>query len=118
VPDDFTFIYIGLGVALVGGPLFGLAGFGWRSELIRYRVTGIVMLGAVFIVEGLYHYFLLTHTAFGAGMIVTGLLITALLPRSRRDRRYAFLALPVLLLPGAAFFALVSWVTFTGYQLL
>ncbi len=43
----------GLG-ALVGGPVFAIAGFAWRREAVAQQAIALGLLAAVFIAEGVY----------------------------------------------------------------
>lgn len=79
-------VFWGLG-ALVGGPVFGLAGYAWRtSPERRYRAAALGLLAAAFIAEGGYHAVVLSEPPVGVGFAIAGLLVPRVLGRSRQDR--------------------------------
>src|SRR5262245_13414257 len=83
--------------ALVGGPLFGMAGQLWRSAPSRLRGLGSAALAGVFVAEGLYAYVHQQHRYFtGALWIVVGVGIAALAGRGRADQlRWLGLTVPL-----------------------
>lgn len=109
----YAWYYIGLwfGVALVGGPVFGLAGRGWRDERRWAHVSALGLLGGVFIAEGIFTLLVNTHLSTGWPLIAVGVLIPLLFGRSWRDRLWGVLALvPAVILGGAAY-AVVNGLT-------
>ena len=46
-PHSAYFVALWVGVALIAGLLFGVAGCAWRSDRRMYRVVGVAMLGGV-----------------------------------------------------------------------
>ena len=72
--------------ALVGGPIFGVAGRLWREAKTPLRGLGMAILAASFLVEGLwvYHHEL-GYNGTAALWIGIGLVLTAVLTRSARD---------------------------------
>jgi hypothetical protein len=82
--------------AVIGGPLFGLAGHAWRYERPGLRGLGPATLAAAFIAEGLWNYLHELHydsTAWlwlgiGAAIAVLGL-------RGLRDYRWLAATIPL-----------------------
>jgi hypothetical protein len=85
--------------ALIGGPLFGLAGHGWRSGRPAVRGLGLASLAAAFVAEGTWTYLVRLHEtgtgvlwlAIGGGIALAGL-------RGVREWRWLALTLPVAFL--------------------
>ena len=102
-------LFWGLG-AIVGGPVFGIAGLAWRTGLPGNERFAIGLVAAVAIAEGIYHASMLaTRPTEGAGFIVAGLLAPLVLGRSREDRLWGYVAtLPALAL-GALGLCRVPW---------
>ena len=84
-------MFWGLG-ALVGGPVFGVAGRAWRTGPHRQRAIALGLLVAVSVAEGVYNMAVLSYPAAGAAFIVAGLLVPLILGRSREDRIGAYVA--------------------------
>jgi hypothetical protein len=98
-----------VGIALVGGPLFGAAGRWWRDARRWRRVVAAALLGATFVAEALY---VLQHLGFGdptAGWIeiAVGVLVPVILGRGGKDRLYGLLALLPLIPFGIAAYVIV-----------
>jgi len=111
-----SLVFWGLG-ALVGGPVFGLAGYAWRTAEHRYRAAALGLLAAAFIAEGGYHAVVLSEPPIGAGFAIAGLLVPLILGRSRQDRIGAYVAVAPGLVMGAAGFTVAVWVYDTLAQL-
>jgi len=92
-----SLIFWGLG-AIVGGPVFGIAGLAWRTGPPRQRAIAIGLVAAVAIVEGAYHAVVLAEPTVAAGFVVAGLLAPLVLGRSRDERLWGYVAT----LPGLA----------------
>jgi hypothetical protein len=72
--------------AVVGGPIFGVAGQHWRTASPRLSGLGSAVLAGVFIAEGLYTYVHeQRHYLTGALWIAVGLALAALAGRGRTD---------------------------------
>jgi hypothetical protein len=106
-----------VGTALVGGPLFGVAGYWWRGahgwrDAQAWgqwrRAVGAGLLGAVIVAEGLYLLQIVPADDRPAGWVevAVGLIVPLLLGRSTRDRLLGLLALLPALLLGLVGFAL------------
>ncbi len=91
-------VAIWVGVALVGGPVFGAAGR-WRARGSgRAATLGVALLGAVYVAEGVFTLWSIPHLALaGWGSVVVGIVLTVLLSRDRDSRLTAC----ALLLPLA-----------------
>jgi hypothetical protein len=92
-----SLIFWGLG-AVVGGPVFGIAGLTWRIGRARQQAMAIGLVAAAAIVEGVYHAVVLAEPSVAAGFIVAGLLVPLVLGRSREDRLWGYVGT----LPGLA----------------
>jgi hypothetical protein len=102
-------IFWGLG-AVVGGPVFGLAGHTWRSGEHRYRAIALGLLAAAFLAEAGYHLIVLQEPPVAAGFAIAGLLVPLVLGRSRQDRLGAYVAAVPALALGALGFAVFLWI--------
>jgi hypothetical protein len=73
-----------VGCALVGGPVFGLAGTLWRTSAPGRKGLGMAVLAGVFVAEGLYAYWhQLHHYLTGALWIGIGAALALLSSRGR-----------------------------------
>ncbi len=107
----YAWVYIGYwaGVALVGGPVFGLAGRWWRDVHRPRRVLALALLGGVFIAEGAYTLLVNPHLSVGWPLITAGVAAPLVVGRSAGDRLWALAALvPAAALGGAAYAALLG----------
>jgi Family of unknown function (DUF6518) len=96
--------------ALVGGTVFGLAGYAWwTSPVHRRRALALGLLAAVFIGEALYHWLTLGEPTVGAAFAVVGAAIPAILGQSRDDRLGGYVAiLPALALGALGYVMFMS----------
>ena len=95
--------------AVVGGPVFGLAGHWWRGPDAWRRAVGPALLGAAAIAEGVYLSGIETVAAATPGFLVVGVALPVLLGRSRDDRLRGLAALvPCLALGAAGFVATLA----------
>ncbi len=101
-----SLVFWGLG-ALVGGSVFGLAGFGWRtSPDRRLRALAIGLLGAVFIAEGVYQLRVVPASSVGPAYLLVGAAIPLVVGRSWPDRVGGYVAvLPALALGALGYLA-------------
>jgi Family of unknown function (DUF6518) len=97
-----------LGVALVAGPLYGLAGRWWRDDRRVLRVIGVALLGGVLVAEGLYLTAVLHYFWSGGVMLATGFVAAALLAR-HGDRLFTLSVLPVPAVAAGFVYGLLSW---------
>jgi hypothetical protein len=97
--------------ALVGGPVFGLAGHWWRADDpwsradAWRRAAGPALLGAAAIADGVYLSRIETVAASAPLFVVAGLLVPLVLGRTAGDRLRGLVALLPCLALGAAGFA-------------
>jgi MFS family permease len=102
-------IFWGL-VAVVAGPLFGLAGYWWRNKARWQHMLAIGFLGGIFAGEGVYTLLLIPHKPIsGWVMLVFGLLVPLVLGRSAKDRLYGLLIVPVIVILILAFYQFLNW---------
>lgn len=103
-------VAIWTGTALIGGPVFGIAGRWWRREPFTKRVIALGLLGGVFVAEGLtdVRYIPTVRTA-GWILLTVGSLVPLVLGRSWRERLYGYAAMvPVALVTFGAYQA-INW---------
>ena len=103
-----SLVFWGLG-AVVGGPVFGAAGWWWRHGSHRSRASAIGLLTAAFIAEAGYHAIVLAEPPVALGFVIAGLLVPLILGRSRDDRLGAYVAAVPATLLGALGFAGAIW---------
>jgi hypothetical protein len=86
-------------IALVGGPVYGMAGWWWRGDRPWRRIAAIALLGGVFTAEGLDRVLRTTLVREpGWAMLALGIAIPLLLGRTTRERFWSLVAeLPVIL---------------------
>ena len=97
------------GTAVVGGPVFGLAGRRWRVDTGRSRVLAIALLGAVFVAEGAYTLVSIPNLALTGWIeVIAGLGVPFLLGRDRRERLSALVVLVPLSLLGLLAYEVIS----------
>lgn len=103
-----SLVFWGLG-AVVGGPVFGAAGWWWRHGSHRSRASALGLLTAAFIAEAGYHAIVLAEPPVALGFVIAGLLVPLILGRSRDDRLGAYVAAVPATLLGALGFAGAIW---------
>jgi hypothetical protein len=96
------------GVALVAGPLYGIAGRWWRDERRVFRVIGVALIGGILVAEGLYLAGVLRYFWSGGVMAAVGLIGVALLAQLD-DRIATLLALPVPAVAAGFVYGLLNW---------
>ena len=78
---------------MIAGPVLGVAGTLARvDDRARIRAVALGLPGAVFVGEAVYHATVSYDGAVAELLIVIGVLLTALLARSRSDRLSAAIA--------------------------
>lgn len=97
-----------LGVAIVAGPLYGLAGRWSHDDRRALRVIGVALLGGVFIAEAVYLIGILGYFWSGGVMLAAGLVAAAVLAR-RADRVPTLAALPAPALAAGLVYVLLNW---------
>ncbi len=102
------FAYLWAVVALLAGPIFGVAGMWWRGTARTWHVAGIALLGALFVGEGAVRLITLDGDGpFAWPMIAVGLLTPLALGRDVRNKVYGLLGtLPAVALALLGFAAL------------
>lgn len=109
VPESLYFLALWCAVALVVGPLYGVAGSWWRDARRTRRVAAVALLGGVFVAEGSYLIVALRYHGSGVGLIAAGVVLTVALARGARDRLCALLALPAVALLAFAAHQVIAW---------
>ena len=104
-----SWVFWGLG-AVVGGPVFGLAGRSWRVGSQGQRVVAIGLLCAVAVTEGIYHRIVLDEPEVAAGFVIAGLLVPLVFGRSARDRIGGYLAAIPIMGLGAIGYVVFIWI--------
>jgi hypothetical protein len=99
-----------LGVALVAGPLYGVAGRWWRDEKRALRVIGVALLGGVLVAEALYLTVVLQYFWSG-GVMLAAALVAAIVLARRDDRVATLLTLPAPALAAGGVYMLLMWLT-------
>lgn len=103
VAHSLFFITLWVGVAIIGGVIFGFAGFLWGRDKSSKHKYGSALLGGVFITEGLnlfvhiddYRHML----AVGIVQIIVGFILILVLEHSTKERVTSLLAVfPVIVL--------------------
>jgi hypothetical protein len=107
-PHSLYFVALWTGTAIVAGPLFGVAGYGWRDDRRTPRIAGVALLGGVLVAEGLYIVLVLHYAWSGWAMTAAGVVAVVVLA-SRRDRLLTLAALPVLIAAAGAAYAVINW---------
>jgi hypothetical protein len=96
--------------AIVGGPVFGVAGWTWRFESGWRRAAAIGLLAAVAIAEGGYLIGILPEASVGAAFVLVGLCVPLVLGRTMGERGRAYLAVIPALALGIAGYIVFLWV--------
>ena len=98
------------GTALVGGPVFGVAGRWWRAAEPPRPSIALGLLGGVFVAEGLYDVATLANVrTAGWVMLSVGLLLPVALERSARQRLLGLAAmLPIVVVTFGAY-QVINW---------
>ena len=95
--------------AMVGGPVFGVAGWTWRFEDGWRRAAAVGLLAAVAIAEGGYLIRILPEAAVGIAFILVGLCVPLVLGRSSWERARAYLAVVPALALGVIGYIVFLW---------
>ncbi len=103
------------GTALVGGPVYGLAGRWWRGEPGRRRVLSIGLMGGILAAEGVSTVMRIPEMArVGWVEVVAGVALTLALGRTLRERVLALAVVPFIVLAGVVAYAIVDRVIASG----
>jgi hypothetical protein len=107
-PQSLFYVALWVGLALIAGPLFGMAGCAWRSDRRGLRVAGVAMLGSVLAAEGLYLVVVLGYLWSGWCMVVAGVLAVVVLS-SRGDRLLTLAVSPLPIAAAGVVYAAINW---------
>jgi Family of unknown function (DUF6518) len=96
---DARSVAIWVVVALVGGPVFGIAGRWWHSDRSTRRIAASALLGVIFFAEGLDRILRNPHLgAVGWTMMAVGVAVPLILGRTNKERLWGLAAeLPMVL---------------------
>jgi hypothetical protein len=109
LPLGASAFVIWTGTALVGGPVFAIAGRRWQADTGRSRLVAIALLGAVFVAEGVYTLWLIPDIwRTGVVEVVVGVAVPVLLGRHRRERATALALLVPLALLGLLAYGVID----------
>jgi hypothetical protein len=103
-----SLLFWGLG-AVVGGPVFGVAGRLWRDSSLRTRSLALGLLAAAFLADAGFHAVVLSEPRVGLAFGVAGLLVPLALGRSAPERLGAYGAAVPGTAAGALGFAVFLW---------
>ena len=95
--------------SVLGGLVFGPAGWFWRWTAGNARIAAIALLAAVFVAEGAYLILILPEPAVGLGFIVAGLAVPLTLGRSWHERGWAWLGMLPALGLGVIGYVGLTW---------
>lgn len=102
-------VAIWLGTAVVGGPVFGMAGHWWRGILQPQRLIAVALLAAVYVAEGASTLIRIPELAnVGWVEIVVGLVWLALLGRSNLERARGLVAMLPIAALGVVAYGLID----------
>lgn len=102
-------VAIWAGTALVGGPLFGVAGRWWATASDRRAALAVAALGGVYVAEGVWTLLVVPHMVLAGWVSIgVGIVLVLILPRDGRTRKLALALLPVLALVGTLGFAAID----------
>ena len=109
-------VVIWSGTALVGGPVFGVAGRWWRARRPAPRpAIALGLLGAALVGEGIYLAACCSRIkAAGFVMIAAGLVVPFVLGRSARERVIAFAIMVPLVAVALGVYQVINWVFLQG----
>jgi hypothetical protein len=107
-PQSLFYVTLWVGVALIDGPLSGMAGCAWRSDRRMHRVVGVAMLGGVMATEGLYLVMVLGYSWSGWSMVVAGVVAVVALS-SRSDRLLTLAVSPLPIAAAGLAYAAINW---------
>jgi hypothetical protein len=97
-------------VALVAGPIFGVAGRWWRTEKGILHVLSIGLLGGVFAAEGIQLLRGAPNKILSGWLeIGIGILIVLILGRSLKAKGYGLAILPLIVALGALAYFFLNW---------
>jgi hypothetical protein len=89
-PPSF-WAYVWAAVALVAGPVFGVAGAWWRGPVAWRRIAGLALLGGLFVAEGVLRATTLPDKPAGWIMVALGLVFPLALGHGGREKLYSLL---------------------------
>lgn len=108
-------VVIWVGTAVVGGPVYGVAGHWWRSVEPRRRVIAIGLMGGIVTAEGVSSLLRIPDiAAVGWVQTLAGLGLVILLGRSARERLLGLAVVPFVVLAGVAAYEIVDRIIAAG----
>jgi hypothetical protein len=102
-------VVIWIGTALVGGPVYGVAGHSWQAGPDRRRIIAIGLMGGIVTAEGVSTLLRIPElAAVGWVEAVAGLSLVILLGRSGRERLLGLAVVPFVVLAGVAAYEILD----------
>jgi len=102
-------VVIWIGTALVGGPVYGVAGHWWRTGPDRRRIIAIGLMGGIMTAEGVSTLLRIPELAtVGWVEAVAGLGLVILLGRTGRERLLGLAVVPFVVLAGVAAYEILD----------
>lgn len=109
LPLGASAFVIWTGTALVGGPVYGVAGRRWHADTGRSRLVASALLGAVFVAEGAYTLWAVPDLwRAGALEVIFGIAVPVLLGRDRGERAAALALLVPLSILGLLVYSVID----------
>ncbi|TYR80500.1 hypothetical protein FZC66_08975 [Priestia megaterium] len=112
VSHSLYYILVWTVAAVIGGSIFGIAGYLWGKDRGPLHKYGSALIGGVFITEGLHlflnlsDYIHMWHT--GVVQIIVGVSLVLALERSNKERIASLLALIPIIVLGVIGYAILS----------
>jgi hypothetical protein len=102
-------LVIWIGTAMLGGPVYGLAGRAWHDSDRRRRAVAISLMGGIFVAEGLFTVVFIPDLATtGWVEAIFGVGLTLVLGRSWWDRVTGLALVPGVVAIGFAVFEVIG----------
>ena len=100
---------IWIGTAILGGPVYGLAGRWWRVGPDRERLLAIGLMGGILAAEGVSTLLRIpAMAAAGWVELAAGSLLTLMLGRTMRERLLGLAIVPVIILLGVIAYEVIA----------
>lgn len=115
IAHSIFYILVWTGAAILGGLIFGMAGYLWGQDQGSKHKYGSALIGGVFITEGLDLYLHMDDYGHmlpvGAVKIVVGFILLLLVERSNKERVASLLALVPVVVIGLIGYQILHAIT-------